>query len=384
MTRDLPITILISQNKDERRSLYLKDGQVLDVDLECHPSKSPHFPYLDQIYWGRVVHVEASHVFVKLAENHVGLLPLEHPFPKPKEGQAILVQVRREPIPDKGTQHKGPILTRKIILGGRYCLFHPFQEKRILSSRIQDPTTRNRLQTLIPASEPVTLRESSTKTSPDQIHGEIALLRKKFLEIESLSNKAPCATPYDALPSSHRWMRDLDATEDNAILVDDDSALKDVRDFLKTHRPDLLPFVQRHKLPLFESYDLEDFWDTLFQDVVNLPSGGNIVIDVTTAAIVIDVNQGDKDARQTNKEAIPIIIQQLKARHLGGNIIIDFMGLEGPPQTRDNLKDLLIRQAAVYNLPLDIFGWSKLGWMEARLPKRRLPLTVIMNLLYAA
>jgi len=28
----------------------------------------------------------------------------------------------------------------------------------------------------------------------------------------------------------------------------------------------------------------------------------------------------------------------------------------------------------MHHLPLDIFGWSKLGWIEARLPKRRLPL----------
>ena len=169
-------------------------------------------------------------------------------------------------------------------------------------------------------------------------------------------------------------MRDLEASEDHVILVDDDKALMDVRHFLKTHRPDLLPLLQKHKSPLFEAFGLEEFWDSLFQDVVGLPSGGNIVIDVTAAAIVIDVNQGNKDTGQTNKEAIPIIVQHLKGRHLGGNIIIDFMGVETSPQDRMNLSDLLRKQATLYHLPMDIFGWSKLGWMEARLPKRRLPL----------
>ena len=114
--------------------------------------------------------------------------------------------------------------------------------------------------------------------------------------------------------------------------------------------------------------------------MVPLSSGGNIVIDVTAAAVVIDVNQGDKDARQTNKEAIPVIIQHLKCRHLGGNIIIDFMGSETSPQDRDSLKALLLRHAATAHLPLDIFGWSKLGWVEARLPKRRLPLGTSVKL----
>ena len=208
----------------------------------------------------------------------------------------------------------------------------------------------------------------------EQILTEIAALEQKFLEIEALSGKTPCLTPYEAMPSSHRWMRDLEACEGNAILVDGDHALIDVRKFLKIHRPDLLAQVKKQAQPLFETYGLEDFWESLFQDVVNLPGGGNIVIDVTVAAIVIDVNQGDKDAQETNKEAIPFIVQQLKGRHLGGNIIIDFMGAETSPQSRSRLMDLLKKQASDDQLPLDIFGWSKLGWLEARLPKRRLPL----------
>lgn len=375
----MSITILISQHTDQRRALYLRDGQVIDVDLEWPSSIIPPFPFLDQIYWGRVVQVETSHAFVKLSESHVGLLPLEHPFPKPTEGQAVLVQVRREAIPDKGTLNKGVLLTQKIIFGGRYCLFHPYQDRRLLSSKIQDLASQNRLLSLIPAYEPITLRESATKASENQIRAEIEILRQKYAEIETLSGKTPCSTPYDAMPSSHRWLRDLDATDGNTILVDHDQALTDIRQFLKIHRPDLLPHVQKHKGSLFEAYDLEDFWDSLFQDVVTLPSGGNIVLEVTAAAIIIDVNPASKDARETNKEAIPIIIQQLKGRHLGGNIIIDFIGLESASQDQTHLKDLLLKQSSVYNLPLDIFGWSKLGWMEARLPKRRLPLKEVMD-----
>lgn len=377
----MPLMLLISQKDNLRRVAYLKDGQLIDIDLEWPSSNIPFFSPLNQIYWGRVIRSEPTHVFVKLTENSIGLLPLESSFPKPIEGQTLLVQVRREAIPDKGTQYKGTLLTRKITFGGRYCLFHPFQHKRQLSSKIQDLATRNRLQELVAGVAPVTLREAAVCASPDQIMAEISGLRQKHQEIESLKEKAPCSTPYDAMPPSHRWMRDLDACEDNVILVDDDKTLVDVRHFLKTHRPDLLPHVQKHKAPLFEAFELEDFWDSLFQDVVALPGGGNIVIDVTSAAVVIDVNQGDRGTRETNKEAIPVIIQQLKGRHLGGNIIIDFIGIEPSSQDRTNLRDLFLIQAAAHHLPLDIFGWSKLGWMEIRLPKRRLPLMEIVNLL---
>ena len=377
----MPIKILVSQKDHLRRIAYLEDSLILDVDLEWPSSKVPFFSSLDQIYWGRVVRVEPTHTFVKLAENKVGLLPFEPSFPKPIDGQPVLVQVRREAIPDKGTHDKGTLLTRKIIFGGRYCLFHPFQKKRQLSSKIQDLATRNRLQELVEEHEPITLRESAVRASSDQISAEVSILRQKFQEVETLSSKAPCLTPYDDLPPSHRWMRDLEASEGDVILVDDDKALIDARQFIKTHRPDLLPYVQKHQTPLFGAFGLEDFWDSLFQDVIALPSGGNFVIDVTAAAIVIDVNQGDKDATQTNKEAIPLIVQHLKGRHLGGNIIIDFMGVEASPQGRAALQDLVQKQAVLYDLPLNIFGWSKLGWMEARLPKRRLPLGEIVALI---
>jgi ribonuclease G len=377
----MPITLLISQKDHFRRVAYRKDDQLIDIDLEWPPSKTPFFSSLDQIYWGRVLRSESTHAFIKLPENTIGLLPFESFFPKPIEGQAQLVQVRREAIPDKGTHHKGTLLTRKITFGGRYCLYHPFLKERQLSSKIQSPVLRSRLQELIAADEPITLRESAGWASPAQILAEISILRQKFQEIEILSISAPCITPYDALPASHRWMRDLETSDGDVILVDDDKALIEVRQFIKTHRPDLLPYVQKYKTPLFEAFGLEDFWDSLFQEVVILPSGGNIVIDVTAAAIVIDVNQGDQGAKETNKEAIPIIIQHLKCRHLGGNIIIDFMGVEASPKDRAALQDLLQKQAAIYHLPLNIFGWSKLGWMEVRLPKRRLPLGEIVDLI---
>ncbi len=345
------------------------------MDGEWVSSEAALMPRLDQIYWGRVIGGDSGHAFVKLSSNQTGLLPLEPHFSKPTDGQAVLVQVRREAIPDKGTPQKGALLTRNIRLGGRFFLYHPFQKKRHLSSKIQDPLARQRLQALIGELEPVTVRQAAVQATPDEIQDEIAILRHRFQDIEAFASNAPCAMPYDALTASHRWLRDIESGEGRAILVDHDEALQDVRSFLKSHRPDLLPLVQKHNAgSVFAAYGLEEVWDALLQDVVALPGGGNIVLDVTAAAVVVDVNRGAKDMRETNKEAVPVIVQHLKLRHLGGNIIIDFMGLESSSQDRKFFKELMLKVAADYDLPLDIYGWSKLGWMEARLPKQRVPL----------
>src|SRR5579871_5130662 len=100
----MPITILITQNANERRVACLKDGILFDIDREELVSTMPQ---LDQIYWGRVtgpvVGSSSPYVFVSLSDEHIGLLPVEPYFPKPVEGQLLLVQVRREAMPDKGT-----------------------------------------------------------------------------------------------------------------------------------------------------------------------------------------------------------------------------------------------------------------------------------------
>lgn len=366
--------LLFNQHQNQNRSLYIKSGIVIDADLVSSNSYTADYPFMDRIYWGRVVHVASSHVFVKLSKNDVGLLPNEPSFPKLKEGQAVLVQVRREPIPDRGTAHKGPVLTQKITLAGRFCLFHPLQNERLLSKKIQDQPTRSRLLSLFSSDIPITLRESAAQASAQDIQDEFQDLQHKYLEINKPSKQLPFSTPYDHIPAVYRWIRDLKSYDSNQILVDSDALYKEIHDFTKQHRPDLLTCIHKSKGSVLKSYDMEDFWDSLFLDVFQLPSGGNIVFDVTAAAIVIDINQGNKEPRETNKEAIPIIAQQLKCRHLGGNIIIDFIGLEGPYQHREYIIELLNSQAQIYNLPIDIFGWSKLGWLEARLPKRRQPL----------
>ena len=78
----MPITLLISQKDHFRRVAYLQDDQLIDIDLEWPPSKTPFFSSLDQIYWGRVLRVESTHAFIKLPENTIGLLPFESSFPK--------------------------------------------------------------------------------------------------------------------------------------------------------------------------------------------------------------------------------------------------------------------------------------------------------------
>lgn len=60
--------------------------------------------------------------------------------------------------------------------------------------------------------------------------------------------------------------------------------------------------------------------------VVELNTGGNLVIDPTEAGTCIDVNAGASDRHQTNLAAAQEIARQIRLRNIGGLIFVDFAG----------------------------------------------------------
>ena len=73
----------------------------------------------------------------------------------------------------------------------------------------------------------------------------------------------------------------------------------------------------------------------MFGRKIYLPSGGYLVVDLTEALTVIDVNTG-KDIKgsnfeehivKTNKEAAEMISRVLRVRNISGIIIVDFINM---------------------------------------------------------
>ena len=89
-------------------------------------------------------------------------------------------------------------------------------------------------------------------------------------------------------------------------------------------------------LPLFARYQVESFLSAMFNPVVQLKSGGYIVIGITEALVAIDVNSGratkegsiEDTALKTNLEASDEISRQLRLRDLAGLIVIDFIDMD--------------------------------------------------------
>ena len=94
--------------------------------------------------------------------------------------------------------------------------------------------------------------------------------------------------------------------------------------------------------PIFQRYGVEDQLTAMYQPVVQLKSGGYLVINPTEALVSIDINSGrstrehniEQTAFATNLEAAAEIARQLRLRDMAGLVVIDFIDMEQSSHVR--------------------------------------------------
>ena len=116
---------------------------------------------------------------------------------------------------------------------------------------------------------------------------------------------------------------------------------------------------------------MEDQIASIFENRVNLKSGGSIVIDQTEALVAIDVNSGkathqktvEKTALTTNVEAAEEIARQLKLRDLGGLVVIDFIDMKNT-KNRAEVERTLRKHIKAGKAKANLGRISKFGLLE--------------------
>ena len=109
----------------------------------------------------------------------------------------------------------------------------------------------------------------------------------------------------------------------------------------------------------------------LFERRVELDNGGFIIIDVTEALTVIDVNSGkytgsrnmEETALAINLTAIEEIARQIKMRNLSGIILIDFIDVK----KEESINLLIAKAKSLFRddkTKTNVIGMTKLCIME--------------------
>ncbi|MEM6387003.1 MAG: Rne/Rng family ribonuclease [Pseudomonadota bacterium] len=257
-----------------------------------------------------------------------------------KVRQILLVQVVKE---ERG--NKGAALTTYLSLAGRYCVLMPNTARGGgISRKITNAADRKKLKDIageieVPAGAGLIIRTAGAKRTKTEIKRDYEYLQRMWEQIRELTLKsiAP-AQIYEEGNLIKRSIRDLYGREIDEVWVEGDAGYRTAKDFMKmimpSHAKNVKPYTD--PMPLFARYQVESYLAGMFNPVVQLKSGGYIVIGVTEALVAIDVNSGkatkeasiEETALKTNIEAAEEVARQLRLRDLAGLIVIDFIDME--------------------------------------------------------
>ena len=376
--------IVVNLTPQETRIAVLQSGIVQEVQIERAAARG----IVGDIYRGRVVRVlpGMQSAFIDIGQERAAFLhvadlaghsatsglPIEKVL---AEGQALTVQVTKDPIGSKGAR-----LTTQLSIAGRLLVYLPHESHIGISQRIENEQERvqlrDRLTALLPAGTHggYIIRTVAETADESELAADVAYLHKQWQAIEARALGAePPALLYQDLDLVLRVLRDY-VTQDTArIFVDSRETFARAHGFACAYTPKAAERLQLYigERPLFDLYGVEDEIERALARRVDLKSGGYLIIDQTEALTTVDVNTGgfvgvrsfDETIFKTNLEAAQSIARQLRLRNLGGIIIVDFIDMHSG-EHRDAVLGELRRALARDRTRMTVNGFSALGLVE--------------------
>ncbi len=260
--------------------------------------------------------------------------------------QVLLVQVVKE---ERG--NKGAALTTYLSLAGRYCVLMPnTSHGGGISRKIHSAADRKRLKSImsdltLPATMGCIIRTAGLARTKPEIKRDFDYLARLWdgIRENTLKGAAPMLIHTDS-DLIKRAIRDIYNKDIDEVFVEGDEGYKAAKEFMKLLMPSHAKRVQHYAdpVPLFQRYHVEDQLNAMYQPIVQLKSGGYIVINPTEALVSIDINSGrstkehgiEQTALSTNLEAAREIARQLRLRDMAGLVVIDFIDMENHGNAR--------------------------------------------------
>jgi ribonuclease E len=377
-----------------RMATVNEKGKLIEFNIQMSVKE----PITGNIYKGKVLKVERGlqAAFVDYGGVKDGFLPLKDVSPeyfvepegsqsgsKPllKAGQEIIVQAVRE-----ASGNKGALLTSYISLPGRYLVLLPNKPGGGISRKIESEEDRKKIKNLmeqikIPDDMGFIVRTAGINRTKQEIMRDYQLLMRLWKEIYKKASKinAPLLI-YQETDFGVRSLRDYLTPDIDEILVDDYETFRKMRAYLKAVAPRNVRMIKQYKEknPLFESFQLEEQIRVIYQERVELKSGGYIIINPTEAMITIDVNSGrgsnkrniEETAFKTNVEASEEIARQLRLRDLGGLIVIDFIDMADKKHVAEVEKSFK-KALSIDRARIQLSRISKFGMLELSRQKKQ-------------
>lgn len=302
-----------------------------------------------------------------------------------KREEEVIVQITKDSM-----KTKNQAVTSSLSLPGRYLVLTK-KNGISISKKITDVVRRKELKELFSDVDEEANHGFIVRTNAADAPDESILAEKTYLEehYEAILKKAVNSNVYTRLyktaPEYVDAVKDSYNGELTRIITDIPHVYDEINEYVRSLGlgfSDIISFYDDKSYSLDAMHGLSLKLKKALMRKVWLDCGAYLVIDITEACVVIDVNSGKavtkkKDSEETfykiNIEAAKEIMRQLKLRNLSGIIIADFIDMQDKEHNEMLLAQLrkLAKEDKVKTNVLDI---TALGLVEMTRMKQRKPL----------
>lgn len=287
-----------------------------------------------------------------------------------KVGMPIIVQVKK----DKN-EIKGARISTDLNIAGKYIALVPNSKFITVSSKLDDKEEINRLKEIVKnnSSEEngFIIRTAAKGKNEQELVEDINNVKSIYDKIKKKSKK------YEEQSNAPQKLYEAGGIINKVLL-----GLIDNIDKITVNNEKIYNYICEEYNELKEIISLNTNKDILSEDICNqleklknrkiwLNCGGFITIDKTEALTAIDVNTGkytgkdslEKTILKVNEEATVEIAKQIKARDIGGIIIIDYIDME-EQENEDKIVALLQKELKKDRAKTQVIGFTPLHLLE--------------------
>ena len=291
-----------------------------------------------------------------------------------KVGMPVIVEVKK----DK-TDKKGAKVSTNLNIAGKFVVIIPNTEFVTVSQKIEDKEQIERLSNFVTElgikNYGIIIRTSAVNANEIQIKEDIEELINIY---EGVKYKSQSLMKEDFEPTLlfekgnmiKRLLLDIGNQGLERITVNNGLLYDNILELVKENNLNV-EVKNVHKCNLMEVYDLEKQISKILNRKIWLKCGGFITIDQTEALTAIDVNTGkftgkesiEKTVLKVNSEATIEIAKQLRARDIGGIVIIDYIDMD-TKEDEEIIQNLLLENLKKDRAKTQVIGFTKLHLLE--------------------
>ncbi|MBO6015937.1 MAG: ribonuclease E/G [Lachnospiraceae bacterium] len=374
--------------KDGRTFCFRMEADaVTQIDVDV----SEQDPILGAIYVGKIRNIakNLNAAFVEFTRGRLAYLDLAGVDPACvlnrkdaktlAQGDELLIQIIKEPLKTKDAVASTNLTiggTFAVVSSGRKTLNFSRQLEKDFCTQLKEYIRRYQKENPFTLPDEMTEPGAIIRTNAgtlgkdqfDMIAGEMHRLQQELLGIiQKGSSRSAFSCLYREQSFVQGKCRDIPMDRTDLVVTDDAEIYETLQTF--AHLP--TEFYPGDRISLFELLRLGRALDEACSRKVWLKCGGYLVIDVTEALTVIDVNSGKCVSKKNKDDLIDLVngqaaleaMRQIRLRNLSGIILIDFMKYDDKA-----LEEQLIRRmrmlAAGDKIQTNVIDMTPLGLLE--------------------